>query len=250
LAHNGGSLSTIWPKPFTAFPKAQRNSITGSKRPTVTGRTRNIPIARQQWIKKQQLAKPCLRWIKLQKCVIRQRFRQILRPCQPRETHAKPKAYPMRVFTLLCCLALPAQADMQTARDAFTNAQFEKAVENLIPAANSGNAEAEFLLGNIHTLGLGVPPNAIRGFEFYLRAAAKGHPAAQLRLSRAFETGKGTALNPIRALLWSDLAAIGRADGAQERSQNLRNTMTSQDIKIAEDLLQDYRTYLFPLESQ
>jgi TPR repeat protein len=156
----------------------------------------------------------------------------------------------MRVFFTLCCLALPAQADMQAARGAFTNAQFEKAVENLIPAANSGNAEAEFLLGNIYTLGLGVTPDATRGFEFYLRAATKGHPAAQLRLSRAFETGKGTTSDPIRALLWSDLAAIGRADSAKERSQSLRNTMTHQDIKIAEDLLQDYRTYLFPLDSQ
>ena len=156
----------------------------------------------------------------------------------------------MRTLLILLCFALPAQADMQTARDAFTNGQFENAVENLVPAANSGSAEAEFLLGNIHALGLGVPQNATRGFEFYLRAATKGHPAAQLRLSRAFETGNGTSIDPIRALLWADLAVIGRADGAKNRSTMLRDKLPPEDIKIADELLQDYRTYLFPLEQQ
>ena len=98
----------------------------------------------------------------------------------------------MRTFIFLCSLALPAQADMQTARDSFTKGQFPQAIENLIPAANAGNAEAEFLLGNIYTLGLGVPKDVTRGFEFYHPAASKGHPSAQLRLSRAYATGAGT----------------------------------------------------------
>ncbi|MCO4824269.1 MAG: sel1 repeat family protein [Amylibacter sp.] len=156
----------------------------------------------------------------------------------------------MRLFLLLCCFALPAQADMQTARDAFTNGQFEKAVENLIPAANSGNAEAEFLLGNIHTIGMGHPKNPTRGFEFYLRAASKGHVAAQLRLSRAYLNGTGTAPDPMRALLWAELAVIGRADAAPDQVARIRKTLPPKNIKMAEKLLQDYRTYLFPLEIQ
>lgn len=154
----------------------------------------------------------------------------------------------MRTFLILCSLALPAQADMQTARDAFTNGQFAKAVENLTPAANAGNAEAEFLLGNIYSLGLGHPQNVTRGFEYYLRAATKGHPAAQLRLSRAFEAGNSTAQDHIRALVWAELAAIGRAEGAQENAASLRKKLAPKDIKIANDLIQDYRAYLFPLE--
>ena len=154
----------------------------------------------------------------------------------------------MRTLLILYCFALPAQADMQTARDAFTNGQFVKAVENLVPAANAGNAEAEFMLGNIHTLGLGVQQNATRGAEYYLRAATKGHPAAQLRLSRAFDTGKGTAQDPIRALAWATLATIGRADGAQEHATALRKTLTATNIMITDELTQDYRTYLYPLE--
>ncbi|WGI20256.1 sel1 repeat family protein [Amylibacter sp. IMCC11727] len=154
----------------------------------------------------------------------------------------------MRTLLFLLCFALPAQADIQIARDAFINGQFEKAVENLVPAANAGNAEAEFLLGNIHALGLGVEQNFARGFDFYLRAATKGHPAAQLRLSHAYKKGRGTAIDPIRAFLWAELAAIGRADGAKNQSSFLREKLSSEDAKIANELLQDYRTYLFPLD--
>lgn len=154
----------------------------------------------------------------------------------------------MRTFLFLCCLALPAHADMQTARDAFTNGQFAKAVENLKPAANAGNAEAEFLLGNIYMIGMGTAKNQTRGFEFYLRAALKGHPAAQLRLVNAYTLGQGTQMDPIRAYVWAELATIGRATGIGDQAQRLRDALSQSDRELADELIQDYRTYLFPLE--
>ena len=154
----------------------------------------------------------------------------------------------MRMFLLLCGLALPAQADMQTGRTAFTNGQFVKAIENLTPAANAGNAEAEFLLGNIYMIGMGTTQNQTRGIEFYLRAALKGHPSAQLRLSRAYETGAGAKQDRLRAYVWSRLATIGRAEGAADQANRLRDLLAPDALQKADDLIQDYRTHLFPLE--
>lgn len=154
----------------------------------------------------------------------------------------------MRTFIFLCSLALPAQADMQTARDSFTKGQFPQAIENLIPTANAGNAEAEFLLGNIYTLGLGVPKDVTRGFEFYHPAASKGHPSAQLRLSRAYATGAGTQPDRLRAYVWSRLAAIGRAQGADDQAKADQTALTPKALQKADQLIQDYRTYLYPLE--
>lgn len=155
-----------------------------------------------------------------------------------------------------CCLASaalisPALADMQAAREAFQIGQFEKTVTELSPIANAGNAEAEFLLGSIYSLGLGQPMDDIRGFEFFYRAASKGHPAAQLRLSAAYARGAGLAApDPLRAALWAELAAIGRADGARELADTLRQSLNEADQNTLDLMLQDYRTYLFPFEQQ
>ncbi|MEJ6708453.1 MAG: hypothetical protein QNK92_06600 [Amylibacter sp.] len=43
---------------------------------------------------------------------------------------------------------------------------------------------------------------------------------------------------------------IGRADAAPDQAARIRKNLPPKDIKMAEKLLQDYRTYLFPLEIQ
>ena len=52
---------------------------------------------------------------------------------------------------LFCCvffhLSFHALADLEKARDLMEANQFEQAMEELIPAARSGNAEAEELIG-------------------------------------------------------------------------------------------------------
>lgn len=161
----------------------------------------------------------------------------------------------MRILALIFILTgftvSPASADMKLARDAYQAGKFVDAVADLIPAANSGNAEAEFLLGTIFTIGLGHPANPERGFDLYFRAASKGHPAAQMRVSHAYETGRGlAAADPVRALVWAELAKIGRADGARQTAAQLRGTLSDDRLDIVDAMVKDYRVYLFPFETQ
>ena len=73
----------------------------------------------------------------------------------------------------------PAFAEIEEARDLMEALKFEEAREALWPAARSGNAEAEELIGVMYALGLGVEKDPVRAFEWYLRASLKGHPGAQ-----------------------------------------------------------------------
>ena len=69
-------------------------------------------------------------------------------------------------------LILPSicQADIETARDLMEEGQFTKAMQELLPAARSGNADAEELIGVMYAMGLGVERDDIRAFDWYLRA--------------------------------------------------------------------------------
>ncbi|MEM9268994.1 MAG: SEL1-like repeat protein, partial [Pseudomonadota bacterium] len=70
----------------------------------------------------------------------------------------------------LCLMASSAYAELEQARDLMEAGEFEAAREALWPAARSGNAEAEELIGVMYALGLGVERDDIRAFEWYLRS--------------------------------------------------------------------------------
>ncbi|PLS22533.1 tetratricopeptide repeat protein [Neptunicoccus cionae] len=158
----------------------------------------------------------------------------------------------MRKLAIAACfLAAPALAEMQMARDAFQRGQFTRTVALLTPAAQSGNAEAEFLLGRIYMLGLGHPVDTLRGVEFLKRAAGRGHPAAQLHLSKSYASGSGLAASdPLRAALWAELAAQAKAEGAAAHLAQQRRNLSEQDKSRLVPLLSDYRRHLFPFSPE
>ena len=76
-------------------------------------------------------------------------------------------------------LAFPAVADIEKARDLMEQNRFAEAKTELEPAARSGNADAEELIGVMYAIGLGVERDDERAFDWYLRSALKGHAGAQ-----------------------------------------------------------------------
>ena len=60
------------------------------------------------------------------------------------------------VLLITLIVAKPALADLEKARDLMDAHQYEDAMTELLPAARSGNAEAEELIGVMYALGLGV----------------------------------------------------------------------------------------------
>jgi TPR repeat protein len=89
----------------------------------------------------------------------------------------------------------------------------ERAVRWWTLAAEQGDLESLFNLGQAHRLGLGTAKDEARAFELFLKAALAGVAAAQSRIGLAYATGEGAALDPIEAYKWIELAAT-RGDKA------------------------------------
>ncbi len=154
-------------------------------------------------------------------------------------------------FTARLVLALsissPALAELETARDLMDEGSFTEAMQQLQPAARSGNAEAEELIGVMYAMGLGVARDDIRAFEWYLRASMKGHPGAQSGVGWYYEVGRGMpAPDLVRAYMWYVLSAIGGDPDAAISQNEVVKKMSSKQIEEAHLLIDDYKQWLYP----
>ena len=148
---------------------------------------------------------------------------------------------------LFCSMAIIAQADIEKARDLMEANNFKEAMIQLIPAARSGNADAEELIGVMYAMGLGVERDDIRAFEWYLRSAMKGHPGAQSGVGWYYEIGRGMpAPDLIRAYMWYVLSAIGGDPDAAISQEEVVKKMSSEQIEKAHILIDDYKVWLYP----
>ncbi|MEG3174977.1 SPOR domain-containing protein [Sphingomonas sp. RB3P16] len=75
----------------------------------------------------------------------------------------------------------PAQADVRDGVDAWGRGDYKKAVDEWRPAANAGDADAQFNLAQAYTLGRGVPTDIPMAESWFRKAAVQGHVAAQAK---------------------------------------------------------------------
>lgn len=147
----------------------------------------------------------------------------------------------------LALLATPAVAEIEHARDLMEEGNFQQAYEELWPAARSGNADAEELIGVMYAMGLGVPKDDQRAFEWYLRSSMKGHPGAQSGIGWYYEIGRGMpAPDLVRAYMWYTLSAIGGDPDAAISLEEVVKKMTSEEIEKAHILVEDYKVWMYP----
>jgi hypothetical protein len=116
--------------------------------------------------------------------------------------------------------------------------RFAEAREALWPAARSGNAEAEELIGVMYAMGLGVEKDEQRAFEWYQRSAMKGHPGAQSGVVWYYERGLGMrAPDLVRAYMWYTLSAIGGDPDAAISLEEVIKKMTVEESGKAHTLV-------------
>jgi TPR repeat protein len=138
-------------------------------------------------------------------------------------------------------------ADIEEARDAMEANQFNEAMQLLRPAANAGNADAEELIGILYAMGLGVERDDRRAFEWYLRSAMKGHAGAQSGIGWYYEVGRGLPeIDLVRAYMWYTLSAIGGDPDALISQEEIVKKMDQQQIDDALELVDDYRSWMYP----
>ena len=153
------------------------------------------------------------------------------------------------IIAILCMIPFTTFAEIENARDLMEANKFEQAMQELLPAARSGNAEAEELIGIMYAMGLGVKRDDIRAFEWYLRSALKGHPGAQSGIGWYFEIGRGLpAPDLIRAYTWYVLSAIGGDPDAAISQEEVVKKMTPEQIEKAHILIDDYKSWIYPFK--
>ena len=137
--------------------------------------------------------------------------------------------------------------EIEHARDLMVEGKFEEEMKELLPAARSGNADAEELIGIMYAMGLGVQKDDIRAFDWYLRSSMKGHPGAQSGVGWYYETGRGMpAPDLIRAYTRYVLSAIGGDPDAAISQEEVIKKMTPEEIKQAHVLIDDYKSWIYP----
>lgn len=113
--------------------------------------------------------------------------------------------------------ALPAGADVKQGVDAWTRGDYKAAVQTWRPLAVSGDADAQFNLGQAYKLGRGVQADLPAAVEWFRKAAVQGHAQAIDNYGLAlFQEGKKT-----EALPWLE-KSVARGE---KRAQLVLGTM-------------------------
>ena len=155
------------------------------------------------------------------------------------------------IFFLLSSISLApvALADVEKGRQLMEQSRFEEAMQEFLPAAQAGNADAKELIGVMYAMGLGVERDDRRAFEWYLRASLKAHPGAQSGIGWYYEVGRGVAKDLVRAYMWYVLSAIGGDPDAAISQEEVIKKMTPEQVKEAQILINDYKSHLYPFDS-
>lgn len=81
-----------------------------------------------------------------------------------------------------------------------------KSAEWMLRAANAGNSEAQFVLGQFYKAGAGVPKDMDKAVRWLTSAALNRHKGAQILLGNMYRTGDGVEVNVDESDRWYDMA--------------------------------------------
>ena len=104
-------------------------------------------------------------------------------------------------------LALSANEKIARAANALKKGDYVTASGIAVPLSESGNADAQLLVGIMYFGGLGLPESRNKAFEMYTLAAAQGQPAAMHNLASMHYRGEGVGINFAKARDWNRQAA-------------------------------------------
>ena len=103
-----------------------------------------------------------------------------------------------------------AEAGLREGRAAYAQGDYATALEEILPLAEAGNADAQRLLGVMYRQGQGVAKDAERALYWTQQAVAQGDAPAQFNLANMYETGDTVTRNI--ALAAKHYLAAARAD--------------------------------------
>lgn len=89
----------------------------------------------------------------------------------------------------------------------FASRRFAEAAVLLVPAAEAGYPQAQYQVGWMHYMGIGLPRDLEAAVGWFTRAAERGEASGMNALGTALREGKGTDQDHATALRWYRAAA-------------------------------------------
>ncbi|MBT6276277.1 MAG: sel1 repeat family protein [Chromatiales bacterium] len=121
---------------------------------------------------------------------------------------------------------------------------YTNGIDEFTRFAEQGDPQAQFRLGVMYGLGLGVEQSYHSAIEWYQKSAQAGNPRAQCNLGWMYGTGRGVPQNFVSALAWYSIAAAAGDEVARSNRDILNLRMTPYQVErsqaMAQDLVQDF----------
>ena len=103
-------------------------------------------------------------------------------------------------------------------------------------AAEQGVADAQLRLGLMYQMGQGARQDYNESGKLFRNAAEQGDADAQLLLGLANWSGRGVAQDPVRAYMWTNIAAANGSHEALKERDMIAKKMTPKQIEQAQEL--------------
>ncbi|WP_137820139.1 tetratricopeptide repeat protein [Pseudomonas sp. 2FG] len=117
-------------------------------------------------------------------------------------------------------------------------------------AAQTGDPEAEFELGEFYYDGKRAPRDLAQALNWFEQASLQGHAQAQYRLGVMFFRGEGVPANNVQAYIVLKMAAVNGAEDALDTADQVAAQMPREQLEIATQVLgQIFRNYLLELQT-
>ncbi len=163
----------------------------------------------------------------------------------------------MRHLPLLCLLlafaaAAPAvAAPIDDANAAYQRGNYAAAEKLLLPLAESGNAYAQYRLGQVYAEAPGELRSVEEAAKWFESAALQGQPHAQYKLGILYVNGNGVSKDLVQAYLWLSLSARNISGSGSETVRQrdmVAARMSSSQLADAKKLVRSWRPMKFETE--
>jgi TPR repeat protein len=135
-----------------------------------------------------------------------------------------------------CMLDLPAE-------------QVHEALLDCQQLAQSGDAQAQFELGEFHYRDTPLPRDLRQAQYWFEQASLQGHAQAQFYLGMMFFNGEGVPANKVQAFIVLKMAAINGSEEALDAADRVAEQMSQSEVEISTQVLgQIFRNYLLELQ--
>jgi len=147
----------------------------------------------------------------------------------------------LRAMSLLVCAWIGTAAPLADAlaqdafvpgAEAYRRGEFAEAMAILRPLADTGDAAAQFYIGQMYQGGKGVPEDLAAAVDWYRKGAEGNWPSAQKNLADLYYLGKGTAQDYAAAASWY----VKAAKAGHAEAQYMMGHMYHRGLGIAKNV--------------